>query len=98
MNKGVYTSEELIDTIIVDCNDAVKSLASGQYLQWCNLMATVANKLYNLKKGVADDLAQKNNTIEDLKEQLRLCGCDLQDVTPEEFVEDVQKGRVVCDR
>ena len=37
----MLTNEQFIDSMIVDCNDAVKQLVNGQYLAWCATMANM---------------------------------------------------------
>ena len=92
MSKGVYTNEELLDSIIVDCNESVKSIVSGQYLQFCNLMSTIAMKLNSVKNGIIADMARKNETIEALKEQLKNSGSEVQEIPVEQLMKDAQEG------
>lgn len=66
--NGLYDSAGLIDSLIVDCNDAVKELISGQYIQFCTVILNMAQKLVELKKGLKADLESKNKTIADLKQ------------------------------
>ena len=65
--KGLYDSIGLCDTMIVDCNNAVKSMCSGQYVQFCNIIVQMVQKLDNLKKGIKADLDSKDKIIEELK-------------------------------
>lgn len=85
--NGLLTNTELIDTIIADCNSAIKALASGQYILWCGYMAGIAQKLSNLKNGITNDMKNREETIEALKEQLRRCGSTVEDMKPDEFIE-----------
>lgn len=66
--KGLYDSDGLIDSLIVDCNDAVKELISGQYIQFCTVILNMAQKLVELKKGLKADIESKNRTIGELKQ------------------------------
>ena len=86
MAKGTYTNSELIDTIIVDINNMIKEALSGQYVQICYIVTTITQKLMNLKKGIDADIDSKNKVIEQLKEQLRNLGQDIEDLSAEEFV------------
>lgn len=95
MPKGVYTSAELIDSIIVDLNNIPKELMCGQYINACSVISQMARKLINLKKGVTDDIDNKNRIIEDLKNQLRNAGVECTDMTAEEFVDEYNKGGVI---
>ena len=91
MAKGIYTNSELIDTIIVDLNNMIKEALSGQYVQICYIVTAMTQKLMNLKKGIDADLASKDKVIEQLKEQLRAAGAEVEDMTTEEFIEKYGK-------
>ena len=86
MANGTYTNSELVDTIIVDINNMIKEALSGQYVQICYIVTGMTQKLMNLKKGIDADLASKDKVIEQLKEQLRNLGQDIEDLSAEEFV------------
>ena len=64
--NGLYDSEGLLDSLIVDCNNVVKELCSGQYIEFCRIILEMAQKLVELKKGLKADLDSKNRTIEEL--------------------------------
>lgn len=64
---GLYDNAGLCDTLIADCNNLVKQAMSGQYLQFCNTVVGMVQKLGNLKSGIKNDLASKDATIEELK-------------------------------
>lgn len=64
---GLYDSEGLCDTLIVDMNDLVKLIVSGQYVAFCNRVLMIIQKLANLKKGIKADLDSKDEIINDLK-------------------------------
>ena len=87
MANGLYTNSELIETIIVDMNNMIKEALSGQYVQICYIVTAMTQKLMNLKKGIDADLASKDKVIEQLKDQLRAAGVEIEDMTPEEFIE-----------
>ena len=91
MQKGLYNSEELIDTIIVDMNNMIKEALSGQYVQICYIVTGMTQKLMNLKKGIDADLASKDKVIEQLKDQLRAAGAEVEDMAPEEFIKKYGK-------
>ena len=91
MAHGTYTSSELIDTIIVDMNNMIKEALSGQYVQICYIVTGMTQKLMNLKKGIEADLASKDKVIEQLKDQLRAAGAEVEDMTTEEFIEKYGK-------
>ena len=89
--NGLFTNEELIDTLISDLNDLGKHIATQNTIGFCNTVVHMAQKLVNLKKGVSDDMKHKNETIEDLKNQLKLFNPELTEVTPEQFLNDLKK-------
>ena len=64
---GLYDNAGLCDTLIADCNNLVKQAVSGNYLACCNTVVQMVRKLGNLKKGITDDLASKDQIIEELK-------------------------------
>lgn len=70
--SGLYDSSGLIDTLIADCNNIVKDLACGQYIQFCNTIIVMVQKLKNLKKGYMIEIdgrdAQINNLIKRMDE------------------------------
>lgn len=93
MAKGLFDSQELIGSLINDCNEAVKQLVGGQYILWCATMANMAKKLSLLKDGVRDDIMNKQDQIECLKEQLRKCGRRVDDITSEQLANgDIPHG------
>ena len=64
---GLYNNEGLCDSLILDCNNAVKVLFSGNYVSFCNVIVQMVQKLSNLKTGIKNDMAGKDETIEELK-------------------------------
>ena len=67
-------------------------MLSGQYLLYCGLMAGVAQKLNNLKRGMANDLKNREETIETLKEELRNAGKTVEDMPTQEFIKKWKDG------
>lgn len=45
-------TNQLIDSIIIDCNDAVKAMAGGNYIAWCGGMVKIVQKLADLKESI----------------------------------------------
>ena len=66
--KGLYDNEGMCGTLVSDLNEAVKAIASGQYLQFCGKVTEMTVKLANLKNGIHNDMESKNKTIEELKQ------------------------------
>lgn len=65
--KGLYDNQGICDTLISDLNNLIKNAVSGQFIQCSNIVVNMTKKLANLKKGIAADLASKNQIIEELK-------------------------------
>ena len=85
MSKGLYTNEELTQSLIGDLNESVKLLMNGQYIVFCDRVSQMGQKLLNLKKGIKSDTDNKNKVIEELKRQIKELGGELTDMTPEEY-------------
>ena len=83
--NGTYTNTELIETILNDLNEYMKAQAHGQYVQSCIIVSNVAQKLVNLRNGIDADMKNKDETIENLKTELRKRGVDIIDVPAEEL-------------
>lgn len=60
-------TDEMIDSLIVDCNNAVKQITGGQYISWCGLMYKITSDLINLKESVQAERAEKENRIKTLQ-------------------------------
>lgn len=81
-------NQQLIDSMILDCNNAVGAIAQGQYILFCRLMYEMVQKLGNLKKGVAVELKNREEIITGLKDQLRNAGMQVEDVPVEVLTEN----------
>ena len=81
----MLTNEQLIDSLIVDCNNAVKELTNGQHLAWCATMANMVQKLASLRKTISNDLRNREEIIKQLKNELRDCGRTVCDVAPDDL-------------
>ena len=88
--NGIYTHSELIDSILQDLNSLVKCHMIGEHVAACAIMTGISQKLLRLKEGVANDLKNREETIEQLKEELRACGREVVDV-PVENIEEVKR-------
>lgn len=80
----MLNSGQLIDSLIVDCDSLAKNIISGEGLAVCTLIVQMVQKLANLKKGVISDMANREETIRILKDELRKAGKEVVDTTPEE--------------
>jgi hypothetical protein len=88
MANGLFTNEELIDSLIVDLNSIPKLLIDGQGILFCSIVSSMGQKLVNLKKGIKDDLENKNKVIEELKRALKETDVGCVDMTPEEYLKE----------
>jgi hypothetical protein len=65
--KGLYDNEGLCDTLLVDLNRLPKILMDGQYIQFCAVIQSMAQRIKNLKEGIRKDTDSLKNNIEELK-------------------------------
>ena len=86
MANGFYSNEELIDTLILDCNDAVKHCVAGNYISFCAKMVEMVQKLGNLKVGVANDLRNREENIAMLEKRLADLGHPVQKIMADELL------------
>lgn len=91
MEKGTYTNTELINSIIVDLNNMIKEEISGQYINACNMVNQIAQKLVCLQSGIDKDIKNRERTIEILKQELRDAGQEVTDYTAQEFFSKTEK-------
>ena len=89
MAKDLMTNSELISSIIVDLNSLPKCLIDGQFIQFCNIVTSMGQKLVNLRNTIDNDLKNREKTIETLKEELRAAGHGVKDMTPQQFIDEV---------
>ena len=61
---------EMIDSLIVDCNELPKALMNGQFVLFCAKIAEMVKKLANLKDGVKTDTESLHKQIMDLNEEI----------------------------
>lgn len=65
--NGIMNTQEMIDSLIVDCGEIVKRLVSGNYVGFCLMPVNMVQKLNALKKGVEDELSSKDEIIRELR-------------------------------
>ena len=65
--KGLYDNVGMCDVIATDINNLIRILLGGNMIQFCQKVSEIAKKLSNLKEGIKNDLASKDQTIEELK-------------------------------
>ena len=69
---GLYDSAGFTDTIILDCNNTVKQLVSGNYIAFCNGMRGIVEKLAVLKNGITKEKEDMQRQIGELRERLEM--------------------------
>lgn len=85
--NGLLDNVSLIDTLITDCNDAVKCCVGGQYIAFCNTMVRMVQKLANLKVGIRNDLESREQTIKDYERRLAELGHPVEHLSEKEVAE-----------
>ena len=66
--NGIYSHAELIDGILKDLNSLMKFHMIGEHVMACAIMTGISQKLMKLKEGVSNDLKNREETIEQLKD------------------------------
>ena len=82
MANGIYSNSELVDSLINDLNNVLKEQMCGQYVKSCMVITQMAQKLVNLRTTIDNELKGKDQTIEQLKENLARVGVKTMDVSP----------------
>ena len=65
--KGLFDNEGLCDSLLADLNNLPKVLMTGQYIQFCATVASMGQRLVNLKKGIKADMDSMKEKVEELK-------------------------------
>lgn len=65
--KGLMDNDGLIDSLIEDLNNLLKSGAAGQYIRVSSLAVGMVQKLQNLRKAIADDRKSLLDQMADLE-------------------------------
>ena len=86
MSNDLKTMPDLIDSIIIDCDSAVKELVTHGYIGFCAKMVGIVQKLAALKNGYGKDLKNREETIEALKAEIRRLGGTVEDIPIDEFM------------
>ena len=86
MANGLYSNSEIVDSLIADLNTVIKEIVSGQYLQACCYITGMVQKMTNLRRTIDNDLKNRDETIEQLKRELRSAGREVVDVAPEKLI------------
>lgn len=91
--NGIYNHAELIESILSDLNSLMKYHMIGEHVAACAVMTGISQKLLRLKEGVGNDIKNRDQTIEVLKERLRECGQEVIEVPAEQYVKEMQNGK-----
>lgn len=70
LDKGLYDNAAMCDKLISDLNSAVKFLFNGQGIAFCDAVRMIAQGLASLKKGVENDMAEREATIKRLEQEI----------------------------
>lgn len=62
--------DDIIDSIIVDCNNSIRTIMTGNYIGWCSDMVLLTRNLELLKTKIQEETENKNKKIEELKSQI----------------------------
>ena len=62
--------DDIIDSIIVDCNNSIRTIMTGNYIGWCSDMVLLTRNLELLKNKIQEETENKNKKIEELKSQI----------------------------
>ena len=65
--KGLMDNEGLCDSLLINLNNLPKVLMTGQYIQFCAMISSMAQKMVNLKKGIVNDMQSMKDKVEELK-------------------------------
>lgn len=66
---GVFDAGGLIDSLIEDTNEMVRSAMTGNYIAYCRHAVEIVQKLAVLKKGVAEQEEQLREQVDDLQKR-----------------------------
>lgn len=92
MANGLYSNEELIESLILDCNNAVNAAMGSNGIQWCKIMLDMVVKLTNLKEGIANDMKNREETITMLTQRLKDSGAEVHTVDINELGAEYNGG------
>ena len=90
MANGIYTNSELVKSLVADLNALIKNELCGEYVMACAIVTGMAQKLMNLQKTIDNDLKNRDETIEMLKERLRACGQEVVEVPAAEYEKELK--------
>lgn len=90
MANGIYTNSELVKSLVADLNALIKNELCGEYVMACAIVTGMTQKLMNLQKTIDNDLKNRDETIEMLKERLRACGQEVVEVPADVYGKELK--------
>lgn len=90
MANGIYSNSELVKSLVADLNALIKNELCGEYVMACAIVTGMTQKLMNLQKTIDNDLKNRDETIEMLKERLRACGQEVIEVPSGEYEKELK--------
>lgn len=93
MANGIYSNSDLVKSLVADLNALIKNELCGEYVMACAIVTGMTQKLMNLQNTIDNDLKNRDETIEMLKEQLRACGQEVIEVPADEFMKETDNGK-----
>jgi len=90
MANGIYSNSELVKSLVADLNALVKNELCGEYVMACAIVTGMTQKLMNLRETIDNDLKNRDETIEMLKERLRACGQEVIEVPADEYAKELK--------
>lgn len=89
MANGIYSNSDLVKSLVADLNALIKNELCGEYVMACAIVTGMTQKLMNLQKTIDNDLKNRDETIEMLKERLRACGQEVIEVPADEYAKEL---------
>lgn len=68
--NGLFDSDGLCDSLLVDINNLFQDLVNGQFVRFCSRISDMAQKVAVLKNGIKTDSESMQKKIEETK---RMC-------------------------
>lgn len=70
----------IIESILDDINNMLKAALNGQPIQSCAILTGIAQKIVTIRTGVENEMKTRDNTIEQLKNELQKRGVEVAEI------------------
>ena len=70
----------MIESILEDINNMLKSALNGQPIQSCAILTGIAQKIMTIRTGVENEMKTRDTTIEQLKQELQKRGVEVAEI------------------